>query len=390
MEDTHQINFATRMRSLIVKEFNQIRRDRRLAISLIIPPTLQLLLFGFALNSSVSNMNLGVIDDSRTPESRELTATMTESKSFKLGGVYLSLNEMSAAISRGDLDAGIVIPYDFARDLQRGRQSEVQVLLNATNANTAAIGQGYAEGIIQMYNRNLLTNSGIHARFTQVGADPADRRGIVQLTAAFLFNPGLVSSWYIVTGVFGLLLILNASLISASAMVKERERGTVEQLLMTPATTTEIVIAKIWPLFLLLNGMIILALCMIRFVFDTPFRGNLLLVYIGADLCVLCGIGIGTFVATFTKTAQQSMLTSFFVNPPLSSLSGALTPIEAMPKWMQPLTQANPIRHFSVIARGVLLKGSGLDVLWPDFVILALFTTVLLSLSVWRFRKQLG
>ena len=313
MEDTHQINFATRMRSLIVKEFNQIRRDRRLAISLIIPPTLQLLLFGFALNSSVSNMNLGVIDDSRTPESRELTATMTESKSFKLGGVYLSLNEMSAAISRGDLDAGIVIPYDFARDLQRGRQSEVQVLLNATNANTAAIGQGYAEGIIQMYNRNLLTNSGIHARFTQVGADPADRRGIVQLTAAFLFNPGLVSSWYIVTGVFGLLLILNASLISASAMVKERERGTVEQLLMTPATTTEIVIAKIWPLFLLLNGMIILALCMIRFVFDTPFRGNLLLVYIGADLCVLCGIGIGTFVATFTKTAQQSMLTSFFV-----------------------------------------------------------------------------
>jgi ABC-2 type transport system permease protein len=136
--------------------------------------------------------------------------------------------------------------------------------------------------------------------------------------------------------------------------------------------------------------MIIFALCMIRFVFETPFRGNLLLVYIGADLCVLCGIGIGTFIATFTKTSQQSMLTSFFVNPPLSSLSGALTPIEAMPRWMQPLTFANPIRHFSVIARGVLLKGSGFEALWPNFLVLALLTAILLSLSVWRFRKQLG
>ena len=173
-------------------------------------------------------------------------------------------------------------------------------------------------------------------------------------------------------------------------MVKERERGTVEQLLMTPATTAEIIFAKISPLFLLLNVMIIFALIMIKFVFDTPFRGNLLLVYIGADLCVLCGIGIGTFIATFTKTSQQSMLTSFFVNPPLSSLSGALTPIEAMPKWMQPLTLLNPIRHFSVIARGVLLKGSGIEALWPNFLALALITSILLALSVWRFRKQLG
>jgi ABC-2 type transport system permease protein len=390
MNDPHQRNFTRRLAALVVKEFNQIRRDRRLAISLIVPPTLQLLLFGFALNSSVSNLHLGVIDDSHTPESRELASTMTESKSFTLGGVYLSPNEMSDAISRGDLDAGIVIPYDLARNLQRGRPTSIQVLLNATNANTAAIGQGYAEGIIQMYNRNLLSSGGIHAEFARIGSNDLDRRGTVQLMTAFLFNPGLVSSWYIVTGVFGLLLILNSSLISASSMVKERERGTIEQLLMTPATTAEIIFAKISPLFLLLNVMIVFALLMIRFAFDTPFRGNLLLVYIGAALCVLCGIGIGTFIATFTKTSQQSMLTSFFVNPPLSSLSGALTPIEAMPHWMQPLTLLNPIRHFSVIARGVLLKGSGFETLWPNFLTLAFLTAVLLSLSVWRFRKQLG
>ena len=153
MTDSHQPNFTGRLSALIFKEFRQIRRDRRVAISLILPPTLQLLLFGFALNATVSNLRLGLIDDCRTPESRELTSTMTESKSFQLSGVYLSLNEMSAAISRGDLDVGIVIPYDFARNLQRGRQSTIQILLNATNANTAAIGQGYAEGIIQIYNR---------------------------------------------------------------------------------------------------------------------------------------------------------------------------------------------------------------------------------------------
>jgi ABC-2 type transport system permease protein len=136
--------------------------------------------------------------------------------------------------------------------------------------------------------------------------------------------------------------------------------------------------------------MVIAAMAMIKFVFSTPFQGNLLLVFFGAALCVLCGIGIGTFIATFTRTAQQSLLTSFFVNPPMASLSGALTPVEAMPHWMQPMTVLNPIRHFSLIARGVLLKGSGMESLWPNFLALAVFTLVLLSLSVWRFRKQLG
>jgi len=390
MNDSHQPNFTGRIGALILKEFRQIRRDRRMAISLIVPPTLQLLLFGFALNATVSNLRLGIIDDCRTPESRELASTMTESKSFQLSGVYLSLNEMSAAISRGDLDLGIVIPYDFARNLQRGRQSTIQILLNATNANTAAIGQGYAEGIIQTYNRGLLATSGVHAQFARLGSDDLTRLGNVQVLPAFLYNPGLVSSWFIVTGVFGLLLILNSSLISATAMVKERERGTMEQLLMTPATTAEIIIAKISPLFVLLNVMVMLALLMIRIIFKIPFRGNLLLVFMGAALCVLCGIGMGTFIATFTKTAQQALLTSFFINPPLSSLSGALTPVEAMPHWLQPLTVLNPICHFGIITRGVLLRGSGIDTLWPNFLVLAVLTAVLLSLSVWRFRKQLG
>jgi ABC-2 type transport system permease protein len=378
-----------RMLALIRKEFRQILRDRRLAISLILPPTLQLLLFGFALNATVSNLRLGVVDDSRTPESRELIANMTESRSFQGAGTYFNVNEMGRKIADGDLDAGLVIPYDYARDLQRGRPATVQVLLNAMNSNTATIGQGYAQGVIATYNQTL-RSEGIHAQFQQVAAPDVSRRGLVNLLPAYLYNPGLEPTWFIVTGVLGVLLILNGSLISAAAIVKEREAGTLEQLLMSPATTTQIIVAKLLPLFLLLCMMGTMAIVIMRIVFGIPFRGNVFLVISAAALCLLCGISIGTFIATFTKSARQAQLTLFFVNPPLTSLSGAFTPVEAMPKWLQPVAQFNPIQHFGQISRGAMLKGSGIDTLWPNFLALLAFTVVLVALSIWRFRKQLS
>jgi ABC-2 type transport system permease protein len=378
-----------RMLALIRKEFRQILRDRRLAISLILPPTLQLLLFGFALNATVSNLRLGVVDDSRTPESRELVANMTESRSFQAAGTYLSVNEMGRKIADGDLDAGLVIPYDYARDLQRGRPATVQVLLNAMNSNTATIGQGYAQGVIATYNQTL-RGEGLHAQFQQIASPDVSRRGIVSVLPAYLYNPGLEPTWFIVTGVLGVLLILNGSLISAAAIVKEREAGTLEQLLMSPATTTQIIVAKLLPLFVLLCMMGTMAIVIMRLVFGIPFRGNVFLVVSAAALCLLCGISIGTFIATFTRSARQAQLTLFFVNPPLTSLSGAFTPVEAMPKWLQPVAQFNPIQHFGQISRGAMLKGSGIDTLWPNFLALLAFTVVLVALSIWRFRKQLS
>ena len=371
------------------KEFNQIRRDRRLAFSLILPPTLQLLLFGFALSAKVTNLRLGVVDDSKTPESRELIATMSESKSFRLAGYYISTRDLGESIGRNDLDAGLVIPYDFARDLYRGRATAVQVLLNATNANTAAISQGYIEGIVQDYNRTLLAE-GLRADVRRIAATDVGRRGRALLEPAFLHNPGLVDSWFVVTGVFGLLLILNSSLVASGAMVKEREAGTIEQLLMSPASTTEIIVAKIAPLFVLLCMMSLLAIVIIKLVFHVPFHGNLALVLGASALCVLSGISIGTVIATLSKSAQQALLTSFFVNPPLATLSGTFNPVEAMPRWLQPVTVINPIHHFATIARASLLKGSGLADLWPNFLGLFVITLVLFSLSVWRFRKQLS
>jgi ABC-2 type transport system permease protein len=380
---------SPRLRALIRKEFAQIRRDRRLAISLVIPPVVQLVLFGFALNAEVSHLKMGIVDDSHSVQSRDLIADMTQSGSFDLTRSYGSVKELSDALAHGDLDAGLAIPVDFERDLQRGRPVDIQILINAMNSNTAAIAQGYAEGVIQTWNRDL-TQNGIHARFNRIAANRGTRRGIAALRPAFLFNPALITNWFTVTGTFGVLLMLNGSVISSASLIKERERGTVEQLLMTPATTSEIVIAKILPLFLLLCLLVLFAASLLKIIFDIPFRGNIFLVLSGGALCVLCGIGVGTFIATYTKSAQQAQLMAFFVNPPLSSLSGALTPVEAMPHWLQPVTLVNPIRHFGIITRSCLLKGSGLDTLWPNYLALIGFAAVLLTLSVRRFRKQLG
>jgi drug efflux transport system permease protein len=378
-----------RMRALIGKEFDQIRRDRRLILSLILPPVLQLTLFGFALSASVSQLRLGVVDESQTSESRELVATLTESQSFRLGGQYASADQLGAAISQAQVDAGVVVPYHYGRDLQRGSPTTVQVLLNATNANTATIGKAYVEGVIESYNQQRQragTQPGI-AR----GDTPGPRRhGAVRLMPAYLYNPGLVDSWFITTGVLGLLLILNSSLVASAAMVKEREAGTIEQLLMSPASTAEIIVAKIAPLFGLLSLMMLVGLAVLALVFRVPFHGSLPLVLVGGVLCILSGISLGTVIATLSKSAQQAQLTAFFVNPPLSSLSGALNPVEAMPGWLQPVTVLNPIHHFATIARGAMLKGSGFATLWPNVLALLIITLALAALSIWRFRKQLS
>jgi ABC-2 type transport system permease protein len=232
----------------------------------------------------------------------------------------------------------------------------------------------YTESIIQRFNTGL-EGDGIHVGVQPIDGSSLARRGQVQLEPAFLYNPGLVNSWFIVTGVLGLLLILQSSLICSAAMVREREAGTLEQLLMSPASTSE---------------MMFLALGVLKFAFGVPFHGNVLLLLAGGALCILSGISIGTVVSTFSKSAQQAQLTTFFVNPPISSLSGALNPVEAMPKWLQPFTVVNPVHHFATIARGSTLKGSGFMDLWPNFLGLLIITLVLGSLSVWRFRKQLS
>ena len=360
--------------ALALKELRQIRRDRRLTLSLIVPPTLQILLFGFALDAEVRDLRLGIVDESRTAESRALISTLAENATFTLAGSYATATALGQDLAAGRLEIGVVVPYDFARLRARGRPATIQVLLNAANANTAQIAQGSVEGAVAWTNARL----------------DGGRAAPVELRPAFLYNPGVVNAWFIVTGVFGTLIILNGSLVSAATMIREKERGTVEQLLMTPASALEVVTAKLVPLFVLLMTMVGLVLVVARLVFQVPFRGSAALVLGACAFCVLTGIGLGTLISTFARSANQTQLISFFVNPPLAMLSGALTPIEAMPAWVQPLTLLNPITHFATIARSVLIKGAGLDVVYPSLLALVLLASLFVGVSAWRFRRQLG
>jgi len=373
--------FNLRLWSLFIKEFHQIRRNRRLVILLIIPPTLNIILFGLALNPTFENLQFGVVDYSRTSESRELVSAFTEGLVFKTKGYYASTEELGQAISRGELDAGLVVPHDFADKRARHETVGVQLLVDAVNANTATITGGYAARIIASFNQKLAMSQPPRRQI----ADPNSANAAISMTTnpaarasvtphlTLLYNPGLKSSWFITTGMIGLLLVLQGSVVSSASLVREKEIGTVEQLLMTPAGNSEIIIAKVAPIFLLLSLDIGLALGVARIVFGVPVRGSLVLFFLSASLCVLCGIG----------------LMGFFTNPPLALLSGATTPIEAMPAWLQPITAINPVKHFAIISRGILLKGSGVEVLYPQLFALAAIAFVMVSVSAWQFRKQL-
>ena len=363
---------------LFVKELNELRRNRRLVGMMLVPPTLNLVLLGFAMNPEVTNLRLGVVDESRSAESRELISAFSESRSFVQSGSFQSVAELSEALSGGELDAGIVIPSDFASKRVRRETAEVQFLVDSVNSNTASIAGGYAARVVNALNEKIL--------LSKTTIEPARTSAKVSL----LYNPGLENSWFIVTGMIGMLLVMLGALVASAAMVKEKEVGTVEQLLMTPAGSAEIILAKMAPIFLLLSADIGISALVGNLVFGLPIRGSFALLYVAGMLCVLSGIGIGTIIATFTRSQQQAQLMSFFVNPPLSMLSGATTPIEAMPQWMQPLTDMNPVKHFAVLARGVMLKGVGIDVLYVNFSALLVFTALLVGISAWRFRKQLN
>jgi ABC-2 type transport system permease protein len=441
---------SMRLWPLMVKELLQISRNRRLVISLIIPPTLQIIIFGFALNPEVTGLRLGVVDMSRSAESRELVSSFGESQAFDIKNFYNSSDQLGTELSKGNLDIGLVIPWDFARKRTRKQTADVQLLLDAVNTNTAEIAGGYASLIIQSLNAKItrdapqpvafappqsmssgqsssasggISGSALSPPGNSPQSDPATDsasvspspsaspeaigsitqppialnvngprigRASIVTRIALLFNPGLQNSWFIITGTLGILLVLNGSVVASATMIKEKEVGTIEQLLMTPATATEITIAKIGPLFFLLVGEIALVLLTGYLVFGVPVRGSMLLLIFAGSLCVLAGIGIGITLATFTHSQQQAQLMGFFINPPISMLSGATYPVEGMPKWMQPITLINPVRHFSIISRGVMLKGVGLDVLWPNLLVLLGISLLLIGISSWRFRKQLG
>jgi len=364
-----------RIFALILKELRQILRNKQLVFLLLFPPTVQIVLYGFALSPDVQNLRLGVIDESKTTDSRELISALVENHVLDLcdsGGTESSL---VLKVKRGHLDAGLIIPPEFNRQIREQKTAKVQVLLDGVDANTAGIANGYITQMVQRFAAKYLPNQ---------SPQP------VQPDITYIYNPGLVSAWFFIPGVMGLVLTLAGSLVSSATLVREKDTGTLEQLMMTPAESWEILVAKIIPLFFLLYLNVFFALFLGSTLFNLPFRGNFFLYIFVSGVYIFVCISIGIVLATISTNQRQAILTSFFINLPIIQLSGALAPLESVARPLQWISYLNPLRYYIACLRNILLRGVGLDVIWPNVLILVLFSAVLLFSSAYRFRRQLG
>jgi ABC-2 type transport system permease protein len=381
----------SRYLALLFKEVQQLRRNRVLLIQLMLPPTIVLVIFGYALNPKVRDLRLGVVDESFTTESREFVDALSQNVNFNVVRHYSSVQEAEDALTALKLDLFVVIPNDFSTTLGRGQAADVQVVVDAVDANTGQIAQGYLEMALQAYNSEFVAAPlvGVRRRLTLISAThPAAPPGAPDVQSAYLYNPGLVTSWHYVTGLMSIIMFINASLVASALAVKEKEIGTIEQLLMTPAQTGEMLLAKTSPVFVLMLVVLVVSLAVGMVVFDLPVRGNFWLFVLAGALGALAGIGIGVMIATVSKSQQQAQLLTFFVNPPLTLLSGATSPIENMPDIFQKLSYFDPLRYMVMIIRGVTLKSAPWSALWPNLLALVVFAFVLFAISAWRFRKQ--
>jgi ABC-2 type transport system permease protein len=312
---------------------------------------------------------------------------------FNVAHRYTRVQDAEDALNRLKLDLFMVIPPDFDRTLARGQTAHVQVVIDAVDANTAQIAQGFLRTALDEYNISGGGGGGVPTAKYRSGitfvrsGHPQPPPGAPDVQAAYLYNPGLVTSWHYVTGVMSIIMFINASLVASALAVKEKETGTIEQLLMTPAQTSEMLLAKTSPVFVLMMVVMFVALIVGVLVFGLPVRGSLWLFALAGGCAALAGIGIGVMVATVSKSQQQAQLLTFFVNPPITLLSGATSPLENMPELFQKLSYINPLRYLVTIVRGVTLKNAPWSALWPNLAALAFFSIVLFAISAWRFRK---
>jgi len=373
-----------RISSLLVKEFLELWRDRWGRINLILPPLIQLLIFGYAATFEVYHVSTAVLDLDRSQESRELIARFTSSNRFNVVARTQSQDEIDKMIDRSDAVVALTIHAGFSQQLRKGNQAPLQVVVDGTNSNTALIALGYINTIAaqfaQDYTKDLAERlQGING-IEQVHVNVEQRPW---------YNPDLNGRWFFVPGVIATIQLVMLINLTAFAIVREREVGTLEQIMVTPIRPAEFIIGKTVPFFLV--GVGIAALVTVTGIawFKVPFVGNPFLFAAGETLYLLSLLALGLLISTVCSTQQQAFATNFFVLNPLFILSGFSFPITSMPKVLQWFTYIDPMRYFLVIIRSTFLKGVGLSVLWPQFAALAAISSALLLTSILRFRKSL-
>jgi len=350
-----------------------MRRDRFTLGMMIGVPAIQLALFGYAIQTEVRHLPTVVLDESGSVESRRLVQAMLNTGNFDLAGQVRDREEMAAVIEEGRAKAGIVIPPDFERDIKRGRTAVAQIVVDAADplASSAAINGAGLAGAVRS-----------QALAAARGVAPA-----IEVRVRPWYNPGLRSSVYIVPGIIGVLLSMTMIVIASISLVRERERGTLEQLVVTPISKTSLMLGKIVPFLLVGYVQISVILVLGRLLFDVPIRGSVGLLYLVALPFVVASLAIGLFVSTVVRNQAQAMQLGFLFLLPNILLSGFMFPREAMPEPAQWIGAALPLTYFLRLMRGILLRGSGLEALWREGAILVAFSVGLIGLSVRRFRK---
>lgn len=372
-----------RLLAIIRKEFVQMRRDRLTLAMMLLFPFVQLVVFGLAVNTDVKHVPMAVLDYSRSPESRRLVQAFTNSDYFDIVAWPRDTEEVSALIDSGLLKVGLVIDPDYARNMRAGRVARAQVLVDASDPITASstlsnsAGVANAIGVSLMY-RNLRPGT----QFTYPEMP-------VQIDVRGWFNPDLVTANYIVPGLIGVILAMTMMMITSMAIVKERETGTLEQLITTPVQSWELMIGKIIPYVLMGYTQMTIALLVGMHGFQVPVRGSLLLMYALTLIYIGGYLGLGLVISTIARSQQQAMQMSFFLFLPTILLSGFMFPRAGMPYWVQLLTLALPLTYYLEIMRGIVLKGVGLVALWRWVVPMACLTSAILGVAILRFKKQL-
>jgi ABC-2 type transport system permease protein len=379
-----------RLKTMLVKEFIQIFRDPRMKAVVFVTPILQLVVLGYAVTTDVTHVATAVADFDHSQESRELIRRFESSGYFRLVRRVGEARALQDLVDRGIVKAALQFDPGFSTDLKRGRTAVVQVLVDGTDSNTAGVVSDYANRIVAAYNREaarerLETRQIAVAGGTVLSPDSAG----IELRARTWYNPDLRSQNYYVPGVIGILIMLTSLLLTSMAIVREREIGTMEQLMVTPIRPAELILGKILPFALVGFFDVALITAVAVFWFAVPIRGSLLLLFASTALYLLSALGIGLFISTVSRTQQQALMSTFFFFQPAMLLSGFVFPIANMPEAVQYLTYVNPLRYFLVIIRGIFLKGSGPAIVWPEMLALFVLGAAVFTVSALRFRKRL-
>jgi ABC-2 type transport system permease protein len=352
-------------------------------MTLIIPPIFQLIVFGYAANLDVKHIRTAIRDLDQSVDSRDLIARFGSSKYFDIVAFPRTPKEIEGLIKKGDITLNIEIPSGFSRKLKKGDTATVQIILDGTESNTGMIALGYVGRILSEYSTGVLVkrlNREGMVGFEEAGAEAEHRTW---------FNPNFESRLFYVPGVIASIAFLIPIILTAQAIVRERELGTLEQIMVTPIHSWELVVGKTLPFALIgLLDVVMIALIGV-FWFEVPLRGNPLILLLGNVLFLMSSVGVGLFISTVSLTQQQAQITTFFFAMPAFILSGFAFPVENMPQWLQYITYINPLRYFLIIIRGVFLKGIGLEILWPQMLALGILGGLMILLSSLRFQKRL-